>query len=144
MHGVGYFLNLAKLVVYVLAYFWFFSLPLAAAWVWAFVTTAPAPSRGRGRLLAFGCLPPFVFPVGILICGVAFVSGPPWVTGGQAPAFPQHLVTGLLLVQVPLAGLAVWRWRAQWPAVVASWVGAGYVSLVAALISTSSVTGIWP
>ena len=140
---MGYFLALAQQVAFGMAYFWPLTLLLAAAWVWAFASTHSQPKRRRWRLLVLGCLPPFALPVAILVCGVVFVSGPPWVTGVEAPAYPGYLINGLLLLHLPLAGLATWWWRGQRPAVVASWVCAGYVSLGAGLISTMSVTGIW-
>src|SRR5262249_42205067 len=101
------------------------------------------PARGRWRLLALGCLPPAMFPIAILAVGAAFPSEPPWVTGVDAPGGPEYLLNGLLLAQLPLAAGAVWWWRGQRPAIAASWVCVGYISLDAWFVSTMSVSGVW-
>src|SRR5262249_53531759 len=77
------------------------------------------------------------------LCGVIFVQDPPWVTGVEAPAGPQYLILGLLVSHIPLTALLIWRWRPQWPVVLASAVVAAYVSVCAAFISGMSVTGVW-
>jgi hypothetical protein len=143
VEGVRYFLALAHEVALGMTYFWPLTLLLAACWVTAFVITPRVPARGRWRLLALGCLPPVAFPVAILAVGAAFPADPPWVMGVDAPALPDHLITALLLVQLPLALLAIRRWQGQQPAVAASWVCCGYVSLGASFVSTMSVTGVW-
>jgi len=144
VHGVGYFLALAKQVGFVIVYFWPISLVLAGAWVWAFATAKAPPNQARWRVLALGCLPPLAFPLAILVVGVVFSSEPPWVTGVEAPAYPGYLIDGLFYVQLPLAVVTTRWWRGQRPAVAVSWVCAGYVSLAAGVISASSVTGVWP
>jgi hypothetical protein len=143
VNELRYFLILAQQVYFVLTGFFPITLLLLVAWVWAFVATKPEPKGGRWQMFLLGCLPPFAIPVAILVCGVLFVSEPAWETGVEPPAYPSYIITLLLLAHLPLAGLLVWRWGKRWPAVVASSVCAGYVSLAAWLISSMSVTGVW-
>lgn len=143
MEGVELFLELVRGVSLVLVAFWPITLGLAAAWACAFALTKPAEGGGRRRVLALGCLPPLAFPVAILACGAAFAS-PPTGAGSEARSVAgQAVVVALLLVQVPLAGVAAWRWGERWPAVVASWACGGYLSLLAGFISSMAVTGVW-
>ncbi|HZU36379.1 MAG TPA: hypothetical protein VFA18_10750, partial [Gemmataceae bacterium] len=110
----------------------------------ACVTIMPTPGGRRWPVFVFGCLPPFLLPVAIAVCGVVFAAGPPhYFHSPPIPEYPAQIIDGLFFAHLPLAIILLICWPRQWLAVGASSILAGYCSLEAWFISGMSVTGCW-
>lgn len=143
MHGVELFFALAQQVYFGVVAFWPITLTLTAVWICAVFLTKRAPGWNRWRTFALDCLPPFAFPVAILICGVVFAAPPSGVVSEARAIVGQAILVALLLTQLPLAAVASWQSGERWSRVGASWAFGGYLSLLAGFISGMAITGVW-
>jgi hypothetical protein len=155
VNGIGYFLALLwQVIALMLCPGSLITLLVVGVWVWSWYMSELQIQGQRGRLLMYGCLPPFLLPILILLCGVIFEGvsqrtfqtwdiPPEGATPIEPPQYPLYLIDFLGIFHLPLVAFLVWRYPKGFMVVIASSLLAGYMSLLAIFIATMSITRTW-